>query len=56
MAKGSTKRNYRLGAKLGGIRRCMNADSTQQIVTEERMARNTVIPIYSLPELRQRPT
>jgi hypothetical protein len=50
--KESTKRTNRPKAKLGVIRRRLRDESTRQIAKAEGIARNTVIRILSLPEVR----
>ena len=51
--KGSTKKTNRSGAKAGVIRRRMRGETTRQIAAAEGIARNTVIRILSLPEVRE---
>jgi hypothetical protein len=50
--KESTKRTNRPKAKPGVIRRRLRGESTRQIAQAEGIARNTVIRILSLPEVR----
>jgi hypothetical protein len=50
--KESTKRTNRPKAKPGVIRRRLRGESTRQIAKAEGIARNTVIRILSLPEVR----
>src|ERR1700674_1054211 len=51
--KESTKTTYRRDAKAGVIRRRMRGETTREIAKAEGIARNTVIRILSLPEVRE---
>jgi hypothetical protein len=51
--KKSTKTTYRRAAKAGVIRRRMRGETTREIANAEGIARNTVIRILSLPEVRE---
>jgi hypothetical protein len=51
--KKSTKTTYRRTAKAGVIRRRMRGETTREIARAEGIARNTVIRILSLPEVRE---
>jgi hypothetical protein len=50
--KGTTTRTNRPKAKPGVIRRRLRGESTREIAQAEGIARNTVIRILSLPEVR----
>jgi hypothetical protein len=50
--KGSTKRTNKPEAKAGVIRRRLRGETTREIAKAEGIARNTVIRILSLPEMR----
>jgi hypothetical protein len=50
--KGSTKRTNKPEAKAGVIRRRLEGETTREIAKAEGIARNTVIRILSLPEMR----
>ena len=51
--KGTTRITYRRDARAGVIRRRMRGETTREIAKAEGIARNTVIRILSLPEVRQ---
>ena len=51
--KKSTKTTYKRDAKAGVIRRRMRGETTREIANAEGIARNTVIRILSLPEVRE---
>ena len=51
--KKSTKTTYKRDAKAGVIRRRMRGETTREIAHAEGIARNTVIRILSLPEVRK---
>lgn len=50
--KKSTKTTYKRDAKAGVIRRRMRGETTREIAEAEGLARNTVMRILSLPEVR----
>jgi hypothetical protein len=50
--KKSTNTTYRRDAKAGVIRRRMRGETTREIAEAEGLARNTVMRILSLPEVR----
>ena len=51
--KGTTKTTYKRDSKEAVIRRRMRGETTREIAKAEGIARNTVIRILSLPEVRE---